>query len=39
MIDLAKYNNEKEFQTALKEMFVSLDSRVLEKYDDLDIGL
>ena len=29
MIDLSKYNNEPEFQTALKEMFSSLDPSVL----------
>ncbi len=29
MIDLAKYSNEPEFQTALKEMFASLDESVL----------
>ena len=31
MIDLVKYNNEPEFQTALKEMFSSLDPKVLNK--------
>ena len=30
MIDFEKYNNEPEFQTALKEMFSSLDKTVLE---------
>ena len=29
MLDLTKYNNEPEFQTALKEMFSSLDPKVL----------
>ena len=37
MIDFSKYNNEPEFQTALKEMFSSLDSSVLDnpKYKDI----
>ena len=37
MIDLNKYQNEPEFQTALKEMFSSLDSRVLNnpRYQDI----
>ena len=29
MIDLEKYNNQKEFQTAVKEMLSSLDDKVL----------
>ena len=37
MINLAKYNNEPEFQTALKEMFSSLDSSVINnpRYQNL----
>lgn len=35
MIDLAKYSNEPEFQTALKEMLSSLDSRVINKYESI----
>lgn len=35
MIDLAKYSNEPEFQTALKEMLSSLDSRVIKKYESI----
>ena len=35
MLDLSKYSNEPEFQKALKEMFSSLDQRVLTQYDSL----
>ena len=35
MIDLAKYSDEPEFQTALKEMLSSLDSRVIKKYESI----
>ena len=35
MLDLSKYANEPEFQNALKEMFSSLDERVLSQYDSL----
>ena len=35
MVNLEKYKTEPEFQTALKEMFASLDPSVLKKYDYL----
>ena len=35
MINLEKYNNEIEFQTALKEMLSSLDKSVLNKYESI----
>ena len=35
MLDLSKYSNEPEFMTALKEMFSSLDERVINKYESL----
>lgn len=35
MINLEKYNDQKEFQTAIKEMISSLDKEVLKKYDSL----
>ena len=37
MLDLVKFNNEPEFQTALKELFSSLDSKVLNnpRYQDI----
>ena len=35
MLDLSKYSNEPEFQKALKEMFSSLDDKVLSKYESL----
>ena len=37
MLDLTKYSNEPEFQTALKEMFSSLDPKVLNnpRYQDI----
>ena len=35
MINLDKYSSEPEFQTALKEMFDSLDESIKEKYKDL----
>ena len=33
MLDLSKYSNEPEFHKALKEMFSSLDSKILSKYE------
>ena len=35
MINLGKYNNQPEFQTAVKEMLLSLDKNVLTKYEHL----